>query len=191
MKETMKIRIIQTVLAAATLSFVLAPAAIAADLTRRRLHRSGRSRDASRSSSRPTSSLPASSRSSTQQYNAAMRGAHNDADRQRIALQFQQEFSDKQREIVGPTFSRAQLAIASVAAQKNLSIVVDKRIVVYGGQDVTSDVLAALRGTQAISPPTATPPPASIGFVDQSVLDSLPKVQQANDEMSKFAARPA
>ncbi|MGR4064977.1 MAG: OmpH family outer membrane protein [Vulcanimicrobiaceae bacterium] len=181
----MKIRIIQTMLVAATLSFVLAPAAIAADLT-----------DVGFIDQAAVGSLPvfvAANRQLAgiksqldQQYNAALRGAHTDADRQRIALQFQQEFSDKQREIVGPIFSRAQMAIASVAAQKSLSIVVDKRIVVFGGQDVTSDVISALRGTQAIVPPTATPAPSSVGFVDQSVLDSLPKVQQANDEMSRF-----
>ncbi len=55
-------------------------------------------------------------------------------------MQFQQELSDKQREIVGPLFQRAQLAIAAVSASRSLSIVVDKRIVIYGGQDITKDV---------------------------------------------------
>ena len=58
-----------------------------------------------------------------------MRGASSDADKQRITLQYQQEFTDKQNEVVGPLFNRAQITIANVAATKKLSMVVDKRIV--------------------------------------------------------------
>ena len=42
--------------------------------------------------------------------------------------------------------------------------------------------------SQAIDPPTASPAPPTIGFVDQNVLDSLPKVKAANDQMAQFAA---
>jgi outer membrane protein len=120
------------------------------------------------------------------QYNAQVRRARSDADKQRITLQFQQQLNDKQREIVGPLFQRAQLAIAAVSSTRNLSVVVDKRIVIYGGQDVTKDVEAVFAGSQAIAPPSATPPPAEIGFVDQTVLDGIPKVQAANSAMSQF-----
>ncbi len=121
------------------------------------------------------------------QYNAALRHAGSDADRQRISLQFQQQFSDKQREIVGPLFQRAQLAIAAVSAAHNMSVVVDKRIVIYGGQDITKDVETLFLGPQSIQPPAASPPPSEIGYVDQTVLDNLPKVKTANDEMNQFA----
>jgi outer membrane protein len=121
------------------------------------------------------------------QYNAALRHAASDADRQRVALQFQQQYADKQREIVGPLFQRAQLAIAQVSAAHNLTIVVDKRIVIFGGQDITKDVETLFFGGQAIQPPAASPPPSSIGYVDQTALDSLPKVKTANDEMNQFA----
>jgi outer membrane protein len=121
------------------------------------------------------------------QYNAALRHAASDADRQRVALQFQQQYADKQREIVGPLFQRAQLAIAQISAAHNLTIVVDKRIVIFGGQDITKDVETLFFGGQAIQPPAASPPPSSIGYVDQTALDSLPKVKTANDEMNQFA----
>jgi len=121
------------------------------------------------------------------QYNTALKRTGSDADRQRISLQFQQQYSDKQREIVGPLFQRAQLAIAQVSAAKNLSIVVDKRIVIYGGQDITKDVETLFSGPQAIQPPAASPPPSEIGYVDQTVLDNLPRVKTANDEMNQFA----
>lgn len=120
------------------------------------------------------------------QYNAQLRHARTDADRQQVALQFQQELNDRQREIVGPLFQRAQLAIAAVSASRNLSIVVDKRVVIYGGQDITRDVEAVFTSPQAIQPPAATPPPSEIGFVDQTILDGVPKVQTANSTMQQF-----
>jgi outer membrane protein len=120
------------------------------------------------------------------QYNAQMRRARSDAERQQVALQFQQQLNDRQREIVGPLFQRAQLAIAAVSATRNLSIIVDKRVVIYGGQDITKDVEAVFAGPQAIQPPTATPAPSEIGYVDQSVLDGVPKVQNANSAMQQF-----
>ena len=109
------------------------------------------------------------------QYNAQLRRARTDAEKQQVACKFQQELSDKQREIVGPLFQRAQLAIAAVSASRSLSIVVDKRIVIYGGQDITKDVETIFVGSQAIQPPAATPPPSEIGYVDQTVVKKLLK----------------
>jgi outer membrane protein len=120
------------------------------------------------------------------QYNAQVKRVASDADKQRITMQFQAQLNDKQREIAGPLFQRAQLAIAAVSSTRNLAVVVDKRIVIYGGQDITKDVEAVFSGPQAISPPSASPPPSEIGFVDQSALDGVPKVQTANSEMSQY-----
>lgn len=120
------------------------------------------------------------------QFNAQVKRARTDAERQQIAMQFQQLFNDKQREVVGPLFQRAQLAIAAVSASRNLSIVVDKRVVIFGGQDITRDVEAVFTSPQAIQPPAATPPPSEIGYVDQTALDSVPKVQTANNTMQQF-----
>jgi outer membrane protein len=120
------------------------------------------------------------------QYNGQIKRARSDADKQQVTMQFQQEYSDKQREVAGPLFARAQLAIAAVSAARNLSVVVDKRVVIYGGQDITKDVEAVFTSPQAIQPPSATPPPSEIGYVDQSVLDGVPKVQTANSTMQQF-----
>jgi outer membrane protein len=120
------------------------------------------------------------------QYNAQLKHARSDADRQQIALSFQQKLNDKQREIVGPLLQRAQMAIAAVAASRGLSVIVDKRVVIFGGQDITKDVEAVFGSSQAIAPPSATPPPSEIGYVDQTVLDGVPKVQNANSSMNQF-----
>jgi outer membrane protein len=120
------------------------------------------------------------------QFNAQVKHVRTDAEKQQVALQFQQQLTDKQREIVGPLFQRAQLAIAAVSASRNLTVIVDKRIVIYGGQDITKDVEAVFVSPQAIQPPAATPPPSEIGYVDQSVLDGVPRVQTANSTMNQF-----
>jgi outer membrane protein len=120
------------------------------------------------------------------QFNAQVKHARNDAQRQQVSMQFQQALNDRQREIVGPLFQRAQLAIAAVSATRNVTIVVDKRVIIYGGQDITKDVEAVFSSSQAITPPAASPPPSEIGYVDQTVLDTVPKVQTANNTMNQF-----
>ncbi|MEO9264230.1 MAG: hypothetical protein ABI282_09055, partial [Candidatus Baltobacteraceae bacterium] len=132
----MRKRLVTTLLVGAVLATAIAPGAIAADLA-----------DVGYLDQAAVAGLPAFARANaalaqykTQldaQFGTAMRGAKSDADKQRVSLQFQQQFSDKQREMVGPLFQRAQLAIAQISGSKNLSVVVDKRIIVYGGQDIT------------------------------------------------------
>lgn len=181
----MRKRLINTLLATAVLATIVAPAAIAADLT-----------DVGFIDQSAVGSLPPFQRASAQlaqykaqldsQFATAMRGAKTDADKQRVSMQFQQQFADKQRELVGPLFQRAQLAIAQVAGTKNLSVVVDKRIIVFGGSDITKDVVSALSSSQALAPPSASPPPSEVGFVDQQALDNATKVKDAAGQMASF-----
>ncbi|HEX4013109.1 MAG TPA: OmpH family outer membrane protein [Candidatus Cybelea sp.] len=181
----MKIRSIILSAAALLLAASLMPAAIAADLT-----------DVAFVDQADIANLPVFLSANRQlagfkaqldnQYNSQIAHAKSDADKQRITMQFQQRLNDKQREVVGPLFQRVQLAIAAVAATHNASVVVDKRIVIFGGQDITKDVETIFSGPQSISPPAASPPPSEIGFVDQSALDGIPKVQTANQQMSQF-----
>lgn len=183
----MKLRFATFALIVPLLAAAIAPAAIAADLT-----------DVGYVDQAELANMPVFVSANRQlqsyksqldgQFAGAMRKAKNDADRQRITLQFQQQYTDKQRELVGPLFQRAQLAIAAVSATRNLSVVVDKRVVIYGGQDVTKDVQTLFSGTQAIPAPAASPPASEIGYVDQTVLDNVPKVKAANDQMNQFAA---
>lgn len=122
------------------------------------------------------------------QFQSQIKGAKTDAERSRIAGQFQQRFLDKQRQVLGPLFARAQTAIAQVSSSQSLGVIVDKRIVVYGGTDITKNVIDLIDGPGAVVPPAATPPPASIGYIDQTQIDQVPKIKQANDDFVKFAA---
>ena len=71
------------------------------------------------------------------QFASEVRGVKDANTQARIAQEFQNKLATRQRDLFGPLFQRAQVAIASVASSKNLSVVVDKRIVIVGGQDVT------------------------------------------------------
>jgi outer membrane protein len=183
----MKKRILSLIVVTAAIAAFAAPAAIASDLT-----------GVGYLDQAKLGSLPVfvSANQKLAQYRAqlqpkfvaAMRGAKSAADQQRVQMQFQQEFADKQRELVGPLFDRTQLAIANVASTQKLSIVVDKRIVVYGGTDITDDVIHLFQSSQALNPPDGTPPPSAIGFVDETAIDNSSKVQAATQQMQQFAA---
>ena len=103
-----------------------------------------------------------------------------------LAQQFQQKLADRRSQLLGPLFGRAQVAIASVASSKNLSIVVDKRILIFGGQDITKNVVDLISGVGEPVPPVNTPPPSTIGFVDQSAIDNVSKIKTAQETFAKF-----
>jgi outer membrane protein len=119
------------------------------------------------------------------QYMARARNAPA-AEQQRLGAEFQQKVGDKQRQVLGPIFARAQVAIASVASSKNLSIVVDKQIMIVGGQDITGSVRDLLTGVGDPVPPVNTPPPSTVGFVDQAAIDALPSIKSATADFAKF-----
>ncbi len=108
------------------------------------------------------------------------------AAQQKLAAEFQGKMADKQRQLFAPLFAKAQAAIASVASSKNLTVVVDKRIVVFGGQDITSNVRDLLTGIGDPVPPRSTPGPSNVGYVDQAAVDATPKVKSATDDFAKF-----
>lgn len=122
------------------------------------------------------------------QFAQRMRSVRDQNTQARIAQEFQNKLAGRQRDLFGPLFARAQVAIASVASSKNLSVIVDKRIVIFGGQDVTGNVIALLSGPGDPIPPVNTPPPSSVGFVDQAQIDQVPALKSANDDFQKFQA---
>ncbi|MBC5828254.1 MAG: hypothetical protein GIW99_11340 [Candidatus Eremiobacteraeota bacterium] len=115
----------------------------------------------------------------SKQFQSAIKGKSR-ADEQRIFNDFNGRASAKQHDIFGPLLARTQIAIAAVAANKNLSVVVDKQIIIVGGQDITKDVINMLNQPGQLVPPVNTPPPSEVGLVDQQQINSLPKVKKAN-----------
>ncbi|MDQ2909214.1 MAG: OmpH family outer membrane protein [Candidatus Eremiobacteraeota bacterium] len=165
----------------------LAPATLAADVT-----------DIGYVDQAALSSIPAFTSANRQlatykaqldrQFARQVRKVRDQGTQARIAQQFQNQLAQRQRDLFGPLFQRAQVAIASVASSRNLSVVVDKRIVVFGGQDVTGDVEGLLNGPGDPIPPVNSPPPSSVGYVDQAQIDMIPKLKAANDDFVKFQA---
>ena len=122
------------------------------------------------------------------EFQQRTRGGRDQAAAAKIAPEFKAKLDAKQRELLGPLFTRAQIAIASVASSKNLSVVVDKRIVVFGGQDVTGAVESLLTGPGDPIPPVSSPPPSEVGYVDQSAVDGIASLKTANADFQKYQA---
>jgi len=169
----------------AALSVAFAPATLAADIT-----------DVGYVDQAALASVPSFTAANRQlasykaeldkQFAAQIRSVRDPAAQQRVAQEFQDKLVERQRTVFGPLFQRAQVAIASVASSKNLSVIVDKRIIIFGGQDVTKNVIDLVTGIGDPVPPATTPPPSTVGFVDQNAIDQVGKLKTANDDFAKF-----
>lgn len=70
----------------------------------------------------------------------------NDKDKQALDRQLGQQLEQKRQELLNPIVDSINMAMKAVAAEKGLAMVVFKNSVALGGQDITADVLAKLRG---------------------------------------------
>lgn len=68
----------------------------------------------------------------------------NDQEKADYYRQCQERLAQKQEELLTPIEQSIQAAIKKVADKKGLAVVIDKMAVVYGGQDITQDVIAEL-----------------------------------------------
>lgn len=114
------------------------------------------------------------------------RKARSQQDQAKLANDFQTQLANEQRRVFGPLFAAAQTAVASVASSKGLSVVVDKRIIIVGGQDVTKNVMDLLSSPGSPVPPVSTPPPSTVGWVDQTQIDQLDQFKNAQQQFLKF-----
>jgi len=121
------------------------------------------------------------------EFEGRARRARSAQDQQKLAADFQSRLGNRQRELFGPLFAAAQTAIASIASSRSLSVVVDKRIVIVGGQDITRNVIDLLNSPGSPVPPVNTPPPSSVGWVDQTQIDQLDQFKSAQKDFAKFA----
>ena len=91
-----------------------------------------------------------------QQMQQAVKEAHDefttksanmsDQEKNEYYQQTQQRLQQKQQELIEPIQKKIEEAVKSVAEAKGLTVVVDKSSVVYGGQDITQDVLKKVSG---------------------------------------------
>ncbi|MBI3930121.1 MAG: OmpH family outer membrane protein [Armatimonadetes bacterium] len=88
-----------------------------------------------------------------------------------------QQFGNK---IMQPLKTKAEAALAKVSRDKGAVVVLDKRIVVYGIDEITDDVVKVFQSKEEITLPEeqdATTSP--IGYFDQEVVRSLKVFQEA------------
>jgi outer membrane protein len=119
------------------------------------------------------------------QFQAAIKGKSK-AEQDSIRADFSNRLATAQHRLFDPLIGRANAAIAQVAANKGLSVVVDKQVVIFGGLDITKDATDLLNQPGQIVPPINTPPPSVIGFVDRTQIDALPKMKAASDQFVQF-----
>ena len=65
----------------------------------------------------------------------------NDNEKRDYYTQTQQRLQQKNQELMEPITKNVEESVKKVAEQKGLSVVLDKGAVVYGGVDITQDVL--------------------------------------------------
>lgn len=82
----------------------------------------------------------------------------NNQDKQALFLKFQQKMQEKQTELQGEMEKEVRESIKSVADGKSLSIVINKEVVLYGGNDITDLVakkVASLKPAENAAAPAA------------------------------------
>ena len=80
-----------------------------------------------------------------QQKDAAIRAEKDKAKQQQLAQEAQQQLVQEEQKLMGPVLSDVRAAIAKVAKSKKLGMVHAQATVLYGGTDITQDVIAELK----------------------------------------------
>lgn len=68
----------------------------------------------------------------------------SDQEKQDYYLNCQQRLQQKQQELIDPLIKSIDAAVKKVADAKGLNVVVEKSVVIYGGVDITRDVVSRL-----------------------------------------------
>lgn len=64
---------------------------------------------------------------------------------QQLYLQIQERLANKERELMVPMMNKINDSIKKVADAKGLTVVVDKQGVIYGGTDITDEVVKSYK----------------------------------------------
>lgn len=113
-----------------------------------------------------------------------------DAEKEEAFRQFQLELQKKEAEVLNPLKDKARAAIAITAKEKGVTVVLDKKIVVYGVPEITEDVKAVLaKGGKLEYPKEEIDPTQSpIGYFDQDVVRNLKAFKAADIEIAQERA---
>ncbi len=103
---------------------------------------------------------------------------------QELRMRMMQELETAKANEIKPLFDRVQASIALSGKEKKLKIVLDKKIVVCGAQDITDDVKDKFRSEGELPRPDSDMGEKSlIGYFDQDVVESLKIFRDAKREL--------
>ena len=84
-----------------------------------------------------------------EKYEAAAKQVQEDFQNQAANMtpeqQQQKEMQDKQKELIDPIRNSIEEQVKAVADSRGINVVLDKNNVLYGGQDITQDVLTKIQ----------------------------------------------
>jgi outer membrane protein len=78
-------------------------------------------------------------------FNAKLANMKDD-EKKAYSQQLEQGLQQKQQELLNAIRDKVNAAIKAIADDKGLTVVVDKSVIAYGGQDITDDVLKKITG---------------------------------------------
>ena len=100
---------------------------------------------------------------------------------------FEAEVEKRKNETLNPLRLKAEAAIAQAAKKQGASVVLDKKIVVYGVPDITEEVTKALASDGEITMPEGDAKEdaktAPIGYFDQNIVRNLKVFKEAEVEL--------
>jgi outer membrane protein len=114
----------------------------------------------------------------------------SDEEKQAAFQQFQAELEIKTNETLNPLKEKARAAVATAAKEKGVTVVLDKKIIVYGVPDITEEVQTLLKSGNELTYPEDTEEAikkAPIGYFDQNIVRNLKVFKEA--EMELFQER--
>ncbi|MEM5769456.1 MAG: OmpH family outer membrane protein, partial [Bacillota bacterium] len=74
------------------------------------------------------------------EFESKMAALSSDKEKQALSLQLGRQLEQKRWELLNPIMNSINTAIKDVATEKGLSVVIEKSVVLFGGQDITADV---------------------------------------------------
>lgn len=82
------------------------------------------------------------------ELDAKMRALRTERERQELAQQYGMAFEEEKRKILEPLMNSVKKSVEEVAKQENLSLVLDKENVMFGGRNITDPVIKAFLRSQ-------------------------------------------
>lgn len=115
---------------------------------------------------------------------AAAKTPEQKQEAQKLIREFQLEMQKKQNETMNPLKEKARAAVAMTAKKKGVRVVLDKKIVVFGVEDMTEDVKKLLESGEELTYPEGDDPAdAPIGYFDANVIRSLKVFTEVENEI--------